>query len=307
MPGKLLFGTGWRPDPPDERDFHLGHEKVREVLGRTGIPAAIAGKVARLLPPSVDLRKWCSPVQYQGYYNTCTAHVTAGMVELLENKAHGSYVPASRLFLYQVARRILGESGDPGVYLRQMMGTVALVGVPPEKYCPYLDTSIKKDPRLDDQPDAFLYAVAKDFGGAQYFRLDEIGAAADEILTRMRACLTAALPSSLGFTLYMSSLEAAAKSGEIPMPKEGEKPVGSHAVLVVGYDSSKKIGGNGVEETTGALLFKNSWGADWGEAGYGWLPYEYLTRNLAKDCWSITHARWIETNAFQLGFDKESS
>lgn len=302
MAEQLPFGTGWRPDPPDDRDFHLGHEKVRELLGRTGVPEAIAGKVARLLPGSADLREWCSPVQYQGRYNTCTAHVTAGMVELLESKAHGTYVPASRLFLYQVARRILGESGDPGVYLRQMMGTVALVGVPPEKYCPYLDTSIDHDPRLDDQPDAFLYAVARDFGGARYFRLDEVGSSPEQILNRMRACLTASLPSSLGFTLYMSSLRAASESGQVPMPQADEKPVGSHAVLVVGYDDDKEIGGDGVETTKGALLFKNSWGESWGQEGYGWLPYEYVARSLAKDCWSITHARWIDTNAFQLGF-----
>lgn len=306
MARPILFGTGWVPDPPDERDLHFGHERVREMLSGTAVHEAARKLRRRRAPASVDLRRWCSPVHFQGYYNTCTCHVVTSMVELLENKAHGCYVPASRLFLYQVAKRLLGASGDPGVYLRQMMGTVVLTGVPPEKYWPYLDTERKDDPRLDAQPDAFCYAVARDFGGARYFRLDSADADADEVLARIHACLGASMPSSLGFPLYQSALERAAGTGEVPMPAEGEAPVGSHAVLLVGFDDEKKLGGDGVEETTGALLFKNSWGADWGAAGYGWLPYRYLTAGLAKDCWTMMRAKWVETDAFQLDLEMEN-
>jgi len=307
-----MFGTGWRPDPPDARDFHLRHDEIRDLLRGTGVLDAATGAISELRP-RVDLRKWCSPVQFQGHYNTCTAHVTTGMIELLENKAHGEYVTASRLFLYQVARRILGETGDPGVYLRQMMGTVALVGVPPEKYWPYLDTSTDDDPRLDAQPDAFLYAVGKEFGGVRYFRLDSATGkegkkkqAVTETLLHLRACLAASLPSSIGFTLYRSSLVLAAADGVIPLPEEGEKPAGSHAVLLVGYDDKKPIGdGKKHKKTRGAFLFKNSWGIDWGADGYGWLPYAYLKDGLAQDCWSMTRARWVETDRFQLGLEEE--
>ncbi len=48
--------------------------------------------------------------------------------------------------------------------------------------------------------------------------------------------------------------------------------------LAVGYDDKMKIKntGSGGVETTGALLIRNSWGTGWGDAGYGWLPYEYV-------------------------------
>ena len=302
MPRPILFGTGWRPDPPDERDLGLHADPVRELLAGTAIRKALAHR----LPGSVDLRRWCSPVQFQGYYNTCTAHVAAGMLELLETKAHGSYVPASRLFLYQVAKRILGETGDPGVYLRQMMGTVVLVGVPPEKYWPYLDTSRKDDPRIDGDPDAFCYAVAGDYGAARYFRLDPAGSEPEDVLARLRKVLAASIPTSLGFPLYQSSLERAATTGKLSFPARAEQAVGSHAVLLVGYDDSRRIASGDGEETTGAFLLKNSWGEDWGETGYGWLPYRYVTDGLAKDCWTLMQPRWVETDEFQLGLEEEN-
>ena len=306
MARPILFGTGWRPDPPDERDLTLDHDHVREMLAGIGVHKL----VEKLLPGSADLRPWCSPVPFQGFYNTCTAHVVAGMIELLETRATGYFVTASRLFLYQVAKRILGETGDPGVYLRQMMGAVVLLGVPPEKYWPYLDTARKDDPRIDEHPDAFCYALAREYGTAKYFRLDDPGVEAARLVTRMKAVLAAGMPSSLGFTLYMSSLKHAATTGEMPLPKEGESPVGSHAVLVVGYDDAMKIPAQPLEghpTTTGAFLFKNSWGEKWGQSGYGWLPYRFLELGLAKDCWTMMQARWVETDQFQLDLETKGS
>lgn len=56
--------------------------------------------------------------------------------------------------------------------------------------------------------------------------------------------------------------------GVLPMPAPGEVPRG-HALRIVGWHA------NGEE-----LNFANSWGAGWGDKGYGVVSRRYLTRNL---------------------------
>jgi C1A family cysteine protease len=103
-----------------------------------------------------------------------------------------------------------------------------------------------------------------------------------------------------GFTVY-SSIEQANDTGRIPFPSLRDKIEGGHAVVAVGYDDKMNIKNeHSEEETSGALLIRNSWGKDWGEEGYGWLPYEYIMRGLAEDFWSVLKKEWIDTGEFKI-------
>ena len=97
-----------------------------------------------------------------------------------------------------------------------------------------------------------------------------------------------------GFSVYSSIPPLGDGKGEIPMPHRGEKLEGGHAVLAIGYDMNKKI-----EKTKGALLIRNSWGADWGDKGYGWLPFAYVESGLADDFWSMVKGEYVETDLFK--------
>jgi C1A family cysteine protease len=39
---------------------------------------------------------------------------------------------------------------------------------------------------------------------------------------------------------------------------------------------------------------------NWGEQGYGWLPYDYVLHNFAVDFWSLISMNWIDTDNFGL-------
>ena len=54
-----------------------------------------------------------------------------------------------------------------------------------------------------------------------------------------------------------------ALDGVVPIPSASTRYVGAHSVLLVGYDDARQ-----------QFTFMNSWGASWGDEGFGYLPYE---------------------------------
>jgi len=120
------------------------------------------------------------------------------------------------------------------------------------------------------------------------------------VLNRIKTDLAAGIPSMFGFTVY-NSISQANTHGEIPYPCSGEKVEGGHAVMAVGYDDNMKIKNSNCDnETTGALLIRNSWGTEWGDKGYGWIPYDYVLGGIATDWWALIKNEWIDTGEFQL-------
>ncbi len=282
-------GLGWLPDYPDFRDYTTDHFKVQPLLQKIYLRQS-----KKKLPGSVDLRRFCPAVEDQGALGSCTAQAGAGLVEYFMNHSANKYIDVSRLFLYKATRNLMHKKGDTGAFLRTTMGALVLFGVPPEEYWPY------KIDDFDKEPPAFCYAFAQNYQTIQYYRLDPPGIDKNELLKAIKSHLAAELPAMFGFTVF-NSIRQAEKNGCIPYPTAGEKMLGGHAVMAVGYDDNIEIqNSNGqAEKTVGALLIRNSWGTAWGQEGYGYLPYEYVRKGMAVDFWSIIKNEWVETEAFK--------
>jgi C1A family cysteine protease len=293
------YSTGWLRPLPDMRDYTEESKQVAAIIkalkSRKKSKGAVS-KTGRTLPSSVDLSPWCPDIEQQGDLGSCTTHAAVGIVEYFQIRAFKEYTDGSRLFVYKATRNIMGVTGDTGAYLRTTMKALAHCGVPPEEYWPYTD----KDPDFDIEPSAFIYALADDYQALNYFRHDPPGTnvTPQAVLDKVKSYLADGIPSMFGFDGF-PSFDYSDVPGGIPLPGPFEHFCWGHAVVAIGYDDGIKITNllNG-NSTTGALKIRNSWGLNWGDKGYGWLPYQYVLAGLASDFWSLLKMDWIDSGQF---------
>ena len=242
---------GWKRDLPDKRDnYHSFKGIVREDL-----------------PVTIDLRKQCPAIYNQGKLGSCTANAIAGAYEFDEMlQKEQEVMTPSRLFIYFNERDMEGHvNTDSGAMIRDGMKTINNQGVCSEKSWPY-DIST-----FTSKPSSSCYKEAEDHKAVSYRKVPQS-------LTAMKACLKGGLPFVFGFTVYESfESKELEETGIMSMPKPDEKMLGGHAVMAVGYCDAKKC-----------VIVRNSWGTEWGEAGYFYMPYKFIRdTGYCSDFWTI--------------------
>ena len=213
------------------------------------------------LPPSVDLRALCPPIYDQGDLGSCTANGIAACLEF-DRKKQGllDFVP-SRLFIYYNERAMEGTiNEDAGASPRDGIKSVAKLGDCPENDWTY-DIS-----KFTVKPPANCYYNGLKYRAVSYKRL--------QTLAQIKACLASGYICTAGIVVK-ANFPMDTVTGNIPMPKGAVQ--GGHLVCLVGYNDNKQI-----------FILRNSWGTAWGNMGYGYIPYKYISNpNLASDFWQI--------------------
>jgi C1A family cysteine protease len=239
---------GWKPDIPDIRDMSHDIEFSPSV------------------EHEIDMRGAMPPIYNQGPLGSCTANAIAGAIQYDEIKQSLQSDVPSRLFIYYNEREMEGSvQWDAGAQIRDGIKSINKVGYCDESLWPYDIDSFTVKPRVS------CYEAASHHKAVVYKRVSHD-------LHQIKQILASGFPIVYGFTVYSSfETDDVELTGFVPMPEKDESVLGGHAILAVGYNDDIE-----------SVIFRNSWGTNWGDKGYGYMPYEYITNpNLARDFWTV--------------------
>lgn len=260
--GRLLH---CKPSAWDPRDYHY--------LNLMGAAVQAAGPI--------DYRSQLPAVFDQGERGSCVACASTWTVKAWQEMQQGDYPPDgfSAAFVYTLCKQQDGAPEEEGTQPRIAMKVLQKSGVCPEDTMPYT--------ALTDLPAPEVPAVSDDASGAaQPFRIQSYAQLCSEgdqernqILTAMRQALQSEGPFLMA--LLVCNNFQPDRDNRLPLPKGTVR--GGHAV---------GIAGDLPEE--GCLILRNSWGSSWGEKGYAYLPYEWLT-SKGEYGWNVFEA-WTATD-----------
>ncbi len=226
-------------------------------------------------PPALSLMAKMPPIRDQLSIGSCTAFSAEAPLYVAEVNA-GRNPPRnpSPLFLYYCERALNGQIGqDSGANIADIYKASHQFGVCPEELWPY-DVS-----KYTEKPSDGAYQAASTETAHIYapVPLDAL---------HIKGCLNHGFPISFGIVVYDSFMaDQVAKTGIVPMPGAAENPIGGHAIDIVSYNDGPGIA-LGIPATY--YKFRNSWSDQWGDEGYGYLPYAYVhAPQLSSDGWMI--------------------
>ncbi len=273
-----------------EDGFHYGDETFRldpvEVipLEKTYVPAK--GK----LPSSVRLREGFTPVRNQGPLGSCTIFTMAGIFEyILKNTKVATEVDLSERFLYYNTRvaalaregKTIDQLSATGTSFFDAIHSLTTDGICKEPLCPYVTNEEEANTRPSDE--AYTEAKSRLVVEAKNVELKE---------DHIKSALNEGYPVAIAVHLYSDFGND--KTGFVPMPSEeeiekfnNEGMHSNHAMIICGYSDENKV-----------FVVRNSWGTDFGDHGYCYLPYSYMTdERIAMQACIITEVNTGRTDS----------
>ena len=212
-----------------------------------------------ILPKEFSLLPYAPPIMDQGRQGTCTAYAVAycGMsTSLLLEK--GTYTPFSPMCLYNRIKDQDDDECSEGSFIREALNYSKNHGV--SQWSDYEEYLCRKDYSYDEYDNQIV-----DF--------EEINISVYDFKQE----LSKYRPVVIAMRSYWDTVDRRRSLSSYNVNEEGlwtcdpatySYCYGGHAMCIIGYDDNK---------FGGAFLVQNSYGEDWGKAGYFWLPYQQTT------------------------------
>lgn len=240
------------PSPWDPRDFKFA--KIARAFGWS----------AARLPEEWSFRPNLPPVWDQGPLGTCVAAALDWSVKAWQEIQQGDFPSCglSVAFLYAMCKQQDGIPELAGTYPRVALKVLQDVGVCTEDELPY---SWLKSDRNVPAPPPHLVPLASKFKIKSYAQIcgggdtDRSGA-----VDALKRAIYTQGPVLAAVLVCENFLAPQPPDYLLPLPRG--RVLGGHAVALTGWSDRLE-----------AFELRNSWGEDWGDGGYAWLPYQWLT------------------------------
>ncbi|MEM2986954.1 MAG: C1 family peptidase [Nitrososphaerota archaeon] len=210
------------------------------------------------LPAEISYKKQMMSVRDQGQEGTCVGHAVAAVKEWQDSQERRiSNLILSPRYIYYWSKQEDGFPNEEGTYIRIALKVICERGTCEESLLPYQAyQKVTITEKMNEN--------AKQYKGIAYARLISIN--------DMKHSLLLNGPFVAGVQVFEDWMS---NKGEI-IKKNSSMSMGSHAICFVGYNDDERC-----------FVFKNSWGINWGDHGYGKLSYDYVN-SYCQDAWSLT-------------------
>jgi hypothetical protein len=261
-----------RPPPkPVTRPLSVIQRQMDQLLQKFGTPARLQRELS--LRPRIEelnLR-----TKNQGRRPSCSVFAIVGALEFQHALLTNDAKRFSEEYLYWATDRTIQRAGRPpaeegndgldaGYSLGEVGAALRAYGIPYEESMRYLQGTAAKD---RPEPDTAIIGEARNLGRVSLINLP--GRDTPTRINNLIHVLNASLPVPVGLAWPNDTTSRNGYlSKQIPNGKYG------HAVTIVGYECPT----GRMEDCV--FLFKNSWGVQWGQGGYGRVTYEYLSKHL---------------------------
>lgn len=207
------------------------------------------------LPREVDLREFFPQVKNQGSQGACSAFSTVGVFEFISG-SKGVKSTFSESFVYFMARTYDGSTDkDDGTSIFNAIRALSDFGVCELQYWDPKDN-------LSLPPDDIARENAKNNKVLKALNVKHH-------LNDIKSAISEGYPVCFGLKVYDSF--GTPLKGFVTTPSYDviqNENGGYHSMIICGYSDSLKV-----------FIVRNSWGVDYGDNGYCYIPYSYIENN----------------------------
>ena len=211
-----------------------------------------------VISTKISLRSNMPPV----YECSCTRSIACAIASLIAYDSQNQMNPSIDFIHYNARLDRNGNLIDTDMNVRSGFKALKRYGV-----C-HADTFPNNEFYDDITPGSASYSEAELYKSIEYYRVYE------NDLSELRKCIAMGFPVIFALEFFESSGIEDEDNCVLTHSPEDDVSVGSFAFVAVGYD-----------DLSGLIEFRNFRGESWGDNGYGFITYNYMTKHA--------HSMWV--------------